>query len=103
MYLSSRENSGKHFLRRQFDRFPNSKHFTSYLRSAPGIDQSNEENRVTSTNKFGRKLSVSLLSQSLNHFRDSNPLNKKWYDGKVTNGKKGKLRMALCRRVFSEI
>ena len=26
------------------DRFPNSKHFTSYLRSAPGVDSSNETN-----------------------------------------------------------
>ena len=74
------------------------------MRSAPGIDQSNDEVRVTSTNKFGRKLSITLLSQSLNHFRDSNPKLGDWYEAK-TNGKKrkGKYRMALCRRVFGEI
>jgi len=54
------------------ERFPNSKHFTSYLRSAPGIDESNDTTKITSTNKFGRKLSVTLLSQSLNNFRASN-------------------------------
>jgi len=53
------------------ERFPNSKHFASYLRSAPVIDNSNDTTRITKKNKFGRKLSVTLLSQSLNHFRDS--------------------------------
>ena len=47
---------------------------------------------------------VSLVSQSLNHFRDSNPNHKSWYDGKTSGvKKKGKYRMALCRRVFAEV
>ena len=84
------------------DRFPNSKHFTSYLRSAPGVDSSNETTRTT---KFGRKLSVSLLSQSLNHFRNSNLKLNRWYNKKIElqSHKKGKIRMGLCRRVFAEI
>ena len=87
------------------DRFPNSKHFTSYLRSAPGVDSSNETTRITRTTKFGRKLSVSLLSQSLNHFRDSNLKLNRWYNKKIElqSHKKGKIRMGLCRRVFAEI
>ena len=85
-------------------RFPNSKHFASYLRSAPGVDNSNDTTRVTKTNKFGRKLSVTLLSQSLNHFRDSNVKLRKWYERKSEYmEKKGKIRMALCRRVFTEL
>lgn len=86
-------------------RFPNSKHFTSYLRSAPGVDSSNEEIRITKTTKHGRKLSVSLLSQSLNHFRDSNIKLNKWYNKKVVIElqKRGKIRMGLCRKVFAEI
>lgn len=86
-------------------RFPNSKHFTSYLRSAPGVDSSNEEIRITKTTKFGRKLSVSLLSQSLNHFRDSDIKLNKWYKKKVEveSHKRGKIRMGLCRKVFAEI
>jgi transposase len=85
------------------DRFPNSKHFSSYLRSAPSVDSSNETVKITSTNKYSRKLSVTFLTQSLNHFRDSNPVHKKWYEKKVTAKNRGKLRMALCRRVFTEI
>ncbi len=87
------------------DRFPNSKHFTSYLRSAPGVDSSNNETYNKKTNKFGRKLSVTLLSQSLNHFRDSNLKLNRWYDKKVNiqGNKKGKIRMAICRKVFAEI
>ena len=86
-------------------RFPNSKHFSSYLRSAPGVDSSNNLIRITKTTKFGRKLSVTFLSQSLNHFRDSNEKLNRWYNKKVEiqKHKKGKIRMGLCRKVFSEI
>ena len=86
------------------ERFPNSKHFSSYLKSAPGVDSSNDTTRICKTNKFGRKLSITLLTQSLNHFRDSNAKLRRWYDRKLGYiDKKGKLRMALCRRVFTEI
>ena len=87
----------------EIERFDNSKHLTSYLRSAPGVDSSNENIRNLRTNKFGRKLSVTLLSQSLNHFRDSNPKLNRWYKKKVLDKPKGIVRMALCRRVFTEI
>lgn len=87
------------------ERFPNSKHFTSYLRSAPGVDSSNETTKVKKTTKFGRKLSVTLLTQSLNYFRDSNPKLRRWYDKTLPSHSKskGKIRMGLCRRVFAEI
>lgn len=74
------------------------------MRSAPGVDSSNDTTRITKTNKFGRKLSVTLLTQSLNHFRDCNIKLRRWYDKKSEYiEKKGKIRMALCRRVFTEI
>lgn len=86
------------------ERFPNSKHFTSYLRSAPGVDSSNDETRTLKTNKFSRKLSISFLSQSLNHFRDADKRKQKWYVKLNYNKpKKGIARMALCRKTFSEI
>ena len=87
----------------EIERFDNSKQLTSYLRSAPGVDSSNENIRNLRTNKFGRKLSVTLLAQSLNHFRNSNPKLKRWYEKKVLDKPKGIVRMALCRRVFTEI
>lgn len=85
------------------ERFPNSKHFTSYLRSAPRVESSNEKTIIKSTNKCGRKMSIILLSQSLNHFRDSNPKLTAWHDRLVTYKKKGLVRMGLCRRVFAEM
>lgn len=85
------------------DRFPNSKHFTSYLRSAPRVESSNDRTIIKSTSKAGRKLSISLLSQSLHHFRDSNPKLMAWYGKLSIYKKKGLVRMGLCRRVFSEM
>lgn len=88
----------------ELKRFQNSKKLASYLRSAPGVDSSNENIKNLSTNKMGRRLSITLLSQSLNHFRDSNLKMKRWYENKIGQGKKcGKIRMAMCRRVFTEI
>jgi transposase len=85
------------------ERFPNSKHFASYLRSTPRVESSNEKTIIKSTNKSGRKMSIILLSQSLNHFRDSNPKLSAWHDRLVTYKKKGLVRMGLCRRVFTEM
>jgi transposase len=88
----------------ELSRFKNSKHLSSYLRSAPGIDSSNETTRILSTSKQGRRLAVTLLSQSLNHFRNTNPKLHQWYQNKVAGGKKkGVIRMALCRKVITEI
>lgn len=85
-------------------RFPNCKHFTSYLRSAPGIDNSNETHRVLNTNKQARKLSITFISQSLNHFRDNDPRLRGWNDKLNSfNKPKGKIRMGLCRKVFAQI
>lgn len=88
----------------EVSRFKSSKKLTSYLRSAPGIDSSNNTIRNLSTNKMGRKTALTFLSQSLNHFRDSNEKLNAWYTRKTEYGKKkGIIRMALCRRVIAEI
>lgn len=84
-------------------RFPNSKHFASYMRSTPVVDSSNETTRIKKTTKYGRKLSITLITQSLNHFRDSNPKLNRWYNKKLSHKSRGKIRMALCRKVFGEI
>jgi len=84
-------------------RFKNSKHFTSYLRSAPRVESSNDKTVIKSTTKAGRKLSITLLSQSLNHFRDENRKLNRWYEHIKVFKKKGIVRMALCRKVFAEI
>ena len=86
-------------------RFRNSKHFASYLRSAPRVESSNDKTIIKSTNKAGRKLSITLLSQSLNHFRDSNKMLTRFYERASVYKKKGIVRMALCDKVqyFSQI
>ena len=85
------------------ERFPDSKHFTSYLRSAPRVESSNEKTIIKSTNKAGRKMSIVFLSQSMNHFRDANPNICRWYERLTEYKKKGLVRMGLCRRAFSQI
>ncbi|AEF86743.1 hypothetical protein TREPR_3886 [Treponema primitia ZAS-2] len=84
-------------------RFKNAKKFASYPRSASRAESSNEHTIIKSTNKAGRKLSITLLSQSLNHFRDSNKKLNAWYGRLSIYKKKGVIRMALCRRVFTDI
>jgi transposase len=84
-------------------RFRNAKHFASYLRSVPRVESSNDKTIIKSTTKAGRKLSITLLSQSLNHFRDKNQKLQRWYEHVKIFKKKGVVRMALCRRVFIEI
>jgi transposase len=84
-------------------RFRNSKHFASYLRSVPRVESSNDKTIIKSTTKAGRKLSITLLSQSLNHFRDGNKKLSQWVEKTSVYKKKGIVRMALCRRVITEI
>jgi transposase len=84
-------------------RFDSAKKLSSYLRSTPGIDSSNSIVRNLSTNKKGRKLSLTLISQPLNHFRDSNQKLNNWYQYHEKYKPKGKIRMALARKVICEI
>jgi transposase len=84
-------------------RFRNSKHFASYLRSTPRVESSNDKTVIKSTTKAGRKLSITLLSQSLNHFRDGNRNLSRWIEKISDHKKKGVVRMALCRKVITVI
>lgn len=84
-------------------RFKNAKKLTSYLRSAPGIDASNSTVRNLGTNKWGRKLSITLLTQALNHVIENNTKISKWYKKLTQYKKPGLVRMGVCRRTFAEI
>jgi transposase len=64
----------------EVNRFKDSKHFTSYLCSAPRTANSNMSTSIRGTNKKGRKLSSTLLTQSLNHVLDSSGKLKRWYN-----------------------
>ena len=85
------------------DRFKNSKSFTSYLRSAPSVSNSNTSVSNRGTNKKGRKLSATLLTQSLNHVMNSSLKLRRWYDRLCEYKKPGLVRTGLRRRVLAEI
>jgi transposase len=84
-------------------RFKDAKHFTSYLRSAPHVANSNTSTSVRGTNKKGRKLSSTLLTQSLNHVLESSLKLRRWYDRLSEYKKAGLVRTGLRRRVLAEI
>ena len=85
------------------NRFRNSKAFTSYLRSAPKVSNSNTSVSIRGTNKKGRKLSATLLTQSLNHVLDASPKLSRWYNRLCEYKKPGLVRTGLRRRVLAEI
>jgi len=84
-------------------RFKNSKAFTSYLRSAPRVANSNTSVSIKGINKKGRKLSATLLTQSLNHVMDASVKLRVWYDRLCEYKKPGLVRTGLRRRVLAEI
>lgn len=81
-------------------RFPNAKHFCSYLRAAPRIEASGNTTRVGQTNKHSRKLSMSLLVECLNHFRNSNERLDRFYVRKCRGKSRGKVRVAVVRKML---
>jgi len=84
-------------------RFKNSKSFTSYLRSAPKVSNSNTSEKTKGTNKKGRKVAATLITQSLIHVLSASIKLNRWYEEKSKNKKPGLVRTALRRRVFAEM
>ena len=87
----------------EVNRFKNSKAFTSYLRSAPRVSNSNTSTSIKGTNKKGRKLSATLVTQSLTHILNASSKLNRWYTDLSQYKKKGLVRTALRRRVFAEM
>jgi transposase len=85
------------------DRFKDSKSFTSYLRSAPRVSTSNTSRSTQGTNKKGRKLSATLLTQAMPHVLSSSKKLDNWYKKLTEYKKAGLVRSALRRRIFAEI
>ena len=82
-------------------RFKSAKKLTSYLRSAPAVESSNEVTRIKKTNKHGRKLTIELLIQASTHFRNFHPKLNAFYHNAAKS--KGKIRMAICRKIIAQI
>lgn len=86
------------------NRFSSAKKLSSYLRSAPGVDSSNETTKIKKTNKFGRRLSIELLIQGVTHFKTAHPGLSAWHGMMMERKKsKGKVRIAICRKVICQI
>jgi transposase len=82
-------------------RFKNSKHFCSYLRTAPGIDQSNESTKIKHINKSSRKYALAMLLQGLSHTWQNEGRIKGFRDRKKNhNMNNGKLRIAISRKIM---
>jgi transposase len=87
----------------EVSRFKNSKHFTSYLPPAPRVADSNTTVKNRGTNKMGRKLSATLLTQSLNHVMNASGKLRRWYERLCEYKKAGLVQTGLRRRVLAEI
>ena len=85
------------------NRFKNSKAFASYLRSAPKVSNSNTSVSIRGTNKKGRKISASLITQSLIHVLQASGKLCRWYNRLTQYKKPGLVRNGLRRKVFAEI
>ena len=84
-------------------RFKNSKAFTSYLRCAPKVSNSNTSEKTRGTNKKGRKVAATLITQSLVHVLSASLKLNRWYKEKIKDKKPGLVRTGLRRRVFAEM
>ena len=85
------------------DRFETSKKYCNYLRCAPRVQASNKTKHEKGTTKAGRRLAVSILTQSMNHLVKSSGYMTAFRDRlKKRKGKKyGKVRMAVIRKILT--
>lgn len=84
----------------EINRFPTVKKFCSYLRTAPKITESNKSTHLGKVNKCSRSLTVSYLTQSVLHFRNSSIYFGEFYDRLKSGKGYGKTRMALIRKIL---
>ena len=83
------------------NRFRSAKKLCSYLRTAPSIKASNKTSHLGPVNKAGRSLTVTLLTQSINHLKAALPEYGAFY-AKLRVGKSaGKCRIALIRKMLT--
>ena len=84
------------------NRFPGVKKFCSYLRSAPKVDSSNKTTHIGRINKQSRKLTMTLLIESMNHFRRCDKFGQ-FYEKKKNGKSAGKVRVAVVRKILVAI
>jgi transposase len=82
-------------------RFTSAKKMCAYLRTTPSVKASNKTSHLGHVNPAGRSLTVTLLTQSINHLKEASESNAAFYR-KLRAGKSaGKSRIALIRKVLT--
>jgi transposase len=82
-------------------RFSSAKKMCAYLRTTPAVKASNRTSHLGHVNPAGRSLTVTLLTQSINHLKEASEVNAAFYR-KLRAGKSaGKSRIALIRKVLT--
>jgi transposase len=82
-------------------RFASAKKLCAYLRTAPSIKSSNKTRHLGPVSKCGRSLTVSLLTQSVNHLKTASPSYADFYNRLRTGKSAGKCRIALIRKTLT--
>lgn len=83
----------------EISRFPSAKKLCAYLRTAPSVRSSNQTRHLGPVSKQGRSLSITLLTQSANHFKTASPQMERFYT-RLRSGKNPcKVRVALIRKI----
>lgn len=84
-------------------RFKNAKRLSSYLRAAQRVDSSGKSTHIGKTNKRGRRASVRIILQAIEHIKKSNDNMMKFYE-RIKKGKsKCTVRMAIARKTIVAI
>lgn len=82
-------------------RFQSAKKFCSYLRTAPSIRSSNKTCHLGPVGHKGRSLTVTLLTQSINHLKTALPEYGEFYQQLRAGKSSGKCRVALIRKMLT--
>lgn len=82
------------------NRFKNVKKFCAYLRTAPGIKESNNTTHLGKVNKCSRSLACTIMTQSINHLKNACSNYFDFYTRLRAGKSAGKTRMALIRKTL---
>jgi transposase len=84
----------------EIGRFKNGKHLASLLRVAPTVESSNGKTIYGPVNKSSRHLALGFILQIEHHYYDRNEHLKQWRDGKIRHKSRGKIRIAIARKII---
>jgi transposase len=82
-------------------RFSSSKKLCAYLKTTPRVKASNKTMHLGPVSKAGRSLTVTLLTQSINHLKTASPAYQDFYERLRVGKSAGKCRIALIRKTVT--